>query len=42
MIQIDASPSASAAERNKFLDFNTSCLSKIGGCKDAQELLPAQ
>jgi hypothetical protein len=42
MIQIDASPSASAAERNKFLDFNTSCLSKIGGCKDAQELLPAR
>jgi hypothetical protein len=39
-IQIDASPAASAVERNKFLDFNTSCLSKIGGCKDAGELLP--
>lgn len=38
--QIDAPPGASAAERNKFLDFNTSCLSKIGGCKDARELLP--
>jgi hypothetical protein len=39
-IQIDASPSVSSAERNKFLDFSTSCLSRIGGCKDARELLP--
>jgi hypothetical protein len=39
-IQIDASSSAPPAERNRFLSFNTSCLSKIGGCKDAGELLP--
>jgi hypothetical protein len=39
-IQIDASPSVSGAERNRFLDFSTSCLSRIGGCKDAGELLP--
>ncbi len=39
-IQIDASPTAPSAERNRFLSFNTSCLSRIGGCKDAGELLP--
>jgi hypothetical protein len=39
-IQIDASPTAPAAERNRFLNFNAACLSKIGGCKDAEELLP--
>jgi hypothetical protein len=39
-IQIDASPTVPAAERNRFLNFNAACLSRIGGCKDAGELLP--
>jgi hypothetical protein len=39
-ILIDVSPGAPPAERNRFLNFNTSCISRIGGCKDARELLP--
>jgi hypothetical protein len=39
-IQVDASPTTPPAERNRFLSFNTACLSRIGGCKDARELLP--
>jgi hypothetical protein len=38
-IQAMVSPTATAAERNRLLDFNIGCLSKIGGCKDARELL---
>lgn len=39
-IAIAVSPDASLVERNRLLRLNTSCLSKIGGCKDARELLP--
>lgn len=39
-VDITVSPTASSDERNRFLDLNTYCFSKIGGCKDAHELLP--
>jgi hypothetical protein len=35
-ISADAPP----AERNRLLRLNTSCFSKMGGCKNARELLP--
>ena len=34
------SPSASPAERNRLLNFKTSCLTRIGGRKNVSELLP--
>jgi hypothetical protein len=33
-------PSVPVAERNRLLSLNTSCLSRIGGCKNARDLLP--
>jgi len=34
------SPSAPLPERNRIFALNTKCLSKIGGCKSAYDLLP--
>ena len=39
-IDIQVSADAPSAERNRLLNFNTRCFSKIGGCKDLRELLP--
>jgi hypothetical protein len=40
-IRIQVSADAPAVERNRLLSINTHCLSKIGGCKNAGELLPS-
>jgi hypothetical protein len=39
-LAIAISADASSAERNRLLRINTSCFSKIGGCKNARDLLP--
>jgi hypothetical protein len=39
-IAIEVSSSASPAERNRLLNFNTSWLTRIGGRKNVSELLP--
>jgi hypothetical protein len=39
-IRIQVAADAPSAERNRLLNFNTRCISKIGGCKNASELLP--
>lgn len=40
-IYIPARASLPASRRDSLLDFNIKCLSKIGGCKTAEELLPS-
>lgn len=37
---INMTPHASAKEREQAYAFNLSCLTRLGGCKDAAELLP--
>lgn len=39
-IRVQVAADAPSAERNRLLNFNTRCISKIGGCKNASELLP--
>lgn len=39
-LNVQVSADAPSTERNRLLNFNTHCLSKIGGCKNASELLP--
>jgi hypothetical protein len=39
-LNVQASADAPSIERNRLLQLNTRCLSKIGGCKNASELLP--
>jgi hypothetical protein len=39
-IRIQVAADAPSTERNRLLSINTHCLSKIGGCKNASELLP--
>jgi len=39
-IRIQIAADAPSAERNRLLSINTQCFSKIGGCKNASELLP--
>jgi hypothetical protein len=39
-VRIQVADDVPAAERNRLLSINTHCLSKIGGCKNAAELLP--
>ena len=39
-VMIDVSASAPISERNRVFALNTSCFTKIGGCKSEQDLLP--
>lgn len=39
-VYITLLPSVPMAERNRWLALHTSCFSKIGGCKNARDLLP--
>jgi hypothetical protein len=39
-LEVWVSADAPSAERNRLLSIDTSCFSRIGGCKNASELLP--
>ncbi len=39
-INVAINPSATAEQRRAAYDFNLSCLTKLGGCKDARDFLP--
>jgi hypothetical protein len=39
-VVMTVSSSASLSERNRFLALNTACFARLGGCKNARDLLP--
>jgi hypothetical protein len=40
-VSIEMTPAATAQEHGQAYRFNVRCLSRLGGCKDASELLPS-